>query len=230
MPYDDADTRWSWRKFLPPAPSFSFFGDPLQQAAVGVQDTPLQVGSFGGVGKPQIALSLANSTSPMPATSTGATGPVTPLVPLDTPTEPPKGPGYNPAITAPGAKPSDTVMPSGVPLAGFHGGQTPEKTFNQKLLDLIKDGNFSGALTDLGKSVGGGTKAASGTAPSPHPFQVSQIQQMTKPRDTTGKAEALLKAANGVWDLRAKRGAAEQDRYSILNKKQGLAEALKGLI
>src|SRR4051794_4989313 len=177
MPYDDADPRWNWRKNLPPAPSFSFFGDPIQQATVGVQDTPLPVGSFGGADKPQVALPLANSVSPLPATTTGATGPVTPLVPLGTPTAPAKGPGYNPAITAPGAKPSDVAMPSDVPLAGFHGGQTPEKTFNQKLLDLVKDGNFTGALSALGSAAGGGAKATSGTASSPPPFHVSQMQQ-----------------------------------------------------
>lgn len=235
MPYDDANTRrdWSWRNYLPPVPSFSFFGDPYQQATVGVQDTPLPVGSFGGADKPQIALPLANSVSPLPATTTGATGPVTPLQPLKDPlAEPAKGPGYNPAITAPGAKPGETVMPSGVPLAGFaRTGENPEKTFNQKLLELAKNGNFTGALAAL--SGAGGPKATSGTAPSPHPFQVGQMQQLTKPRDILNKAESLLQAATakGAMDLTGaiKRKAGEQDRYSILNKRTQ-QDALKGLL
>jgi hypothetical protein len=108
----------------------------------------------------------------------------------------------------------------------------PEKTFNQKLLELAKNGNFTGALAALAGA--GGPKASAGAVPTPH-FQVGHMTPVSPPTPIKASAAALMRGAGGPVDLRLptpgalKRGAGEQDRYDLL-RKRSQQDALKGLL
>lgn len=155
--------------------------------------------------------------------------------------QPLTGPGAIPNITAPEAPrggfkwpltPNDSPESVvGSPqlqqaAAAVKAAADPEKTFEQKILDLVKNGNFTGALAALGGA--GGPKASAGAVPKPD-FQHSPMAKLSLPESIKANAAALMRGAQGPVDLRAKRAADEQARYSILNKRTQ-QDALKGLL
>jgi len=204
---DDSGFDWDWTKFLPRPPGMLTFGGALPY----VSPAP----------DPRVA---------DPGDTRGAATFGNPLVDPTKAPPPAAGPGAQPDVTAPGAK-GNVVMPDGGPgLLGFTaykftGNEKKEKTFNEKLLEMVQDKNFTGALDALGL---GGTKAPQGSPPKiphAHPPQTSALS----PPDPTlkTKAQGLMSNAQSTVDLRAPlqqianpQRAPTQGRYSILGRRQ----------
>jgi hypothetical protein len=161
--------------------------------------------------------------------------------------QPLTGPGANPGVlgVAPNAAVPGTAMPSGIGISGFSpqekqaaaaaqrvaAGQEPsaQDPWYKEFMAKVKNGDFNGAMTQLGAAAGGGAKATSGTAPSPHPFQVGAMTPVSPPAPIKNAAADMMKGAGGTVDLRAKQGGGEQSRYDLL-RRRGQQDALKGLL
>jgi hypothetical protein len=205
----DSEYSWDWRRNLPPVPSMSLF------SGLGVAPTNKPWGE-----------TTPDNAMPAPAMNTG--------------------PGYTPNITAPGNP--GVTMPSGMPFGsmGNPDARSAEvaaqavankpKTYEERLLEALKNKDFMGGLAAIAKGTGyGGTKVTS------HPFHVSAASMGPGLPDHRGQgsafmAKALADMASPDKDLtipiqrKSARGA--QARYDILaqRQKQDLSELYKNLV
>jgi hypothetical protein len=147
------------------------------------------------------------------------------------PQQPPTGPGANPAVLGV-PRGADTVMPDGGPGLGGFGTVKPtgnpqkadEDSWDKKLLKMIQDKNFTGAIDAL---TGGPGKAPQGSPPKIPKNQLSGMVAMRQYPTVTSEAKGILAGASGPASLDmlkplpgAAKNAPLQKRYDILNKRQ----------
>jgi hypothetical protein len=192
---------WDWRKNLPPVPTFSFFGDPVTQAAGAYPTTaPTQQGPAA---TPAVLGVKPGEPTPMPSG-----------VPLF---------GFKDPKVEQAAQVAQQVAAGQAPSA-----QKPD-SFNADLLAKVKRGDFNGALGSLSKAMGGGGSAPSGgAASSPQAPHVAMVA-LRSPEPVKIPAQrmmqgALEQAGGPLYDLLTpldKQRRKERARYDILAKGGG---------